>query len=33
MFLYPITIFAIVYVIALILGINISSKVLFLYFG
>ncbi|KAF8946806.1 Protein unc-50 [Haplosporangium gracile] len=33
MFLYPITIFVIVYVIALILGINISSKVLFLYFG
>ncbi|KAF9898707.1 hypothetical protein EC991_010521 [Linnemannia zychae] len=33
MFLYPITIFAIVYIIALILGINISSKVLALYFG
>ncbi|KAF9350956.1 Protein unc-50 [Mortierella sp. AD094] len=33
MFLYPITIFLILYVITLILGINVSSKVLALYFG
>ncbi|KAG0210415.1 Protein unc-50 [Mortierella sp. GBA30] len=33
MFLYPITIFVILYVLALILGINVSSKVLGLYFG
>ncbi|ORZ16699.1 UNC-50 family-domain-containing protein [Lobosporangium transversale] len=33
MFLYPITIFVIFYVIVLILGVNISAKVLTLYFG
>ncbi|KAF9931516.1 Protein unc-50 [Mortierella alpina] len=33
MFLYPITIFVILYVLALILGINVSAKVLALYFG
>ncbi|KAG0243310.1 UNC-50 family-domain-containing protein [Mortierella sp. GBAus27b] len=33
MFLYPITIFVILYIVALILGVNFSSKVLALYFG
>ncbi|KAG0035765.1 Protein unc-50 [Podila clonocystis] len=33
MFLYPITIFVVLYVIALILGINVSAKVLAMYFG
>ena len=33
MFLYPITIFVVLYVLALILGINVSAKVLAMYFG
>ncbi|KAF9584806.1 Protein unc-50 [Lunasporangiospora selenospora] len=33
MFLYPITIFVVLYVIALILGYNVSAKVLDMYFG